>query len=55
MDEKLINKIVEMCDTPENFTFDYLGGNLESDLRRMAEYVKCVNKVKKDYKKKTTK
>jgi len=53
MDKRLLNKIVKICDYPENYVFDYINGSsLESDLRRMAEYVKCVNKVKKDYEKK---
>ncbi|MGV8131600.1 MAG: hypothetical protein ACP5N7_05880 [Candidatus Pacearchaeota archaeon] len=46
-----IKKIVKICGTPESFCFDYISGSsIESDIRRMKEYVSCVKKVERDIK-----
>lgn len=46
MKKSVLNKIVKTCGTPEHFTFEYINGaSTESDIRRMKEYVKCVNKI----------
>ena len=52
--KKLLRKIVKVCGTPEDFCFDYINGaSLASDIRRMKEYVSCVNKVTREYAKNT--
>lgn len=46
--KKITKKILKICGTPEDFTFDYINGaSQEADIRRMKEYVKCVNKVER--------
>ena len=53
MNKKLLKKIIKLCKTPENYCFEYIDGvSIESDLRRMREYVRCVNKVEREYIKK---
>jgi len=50
-----IKKIIKVCDTPEDFTFDYIhGATVEEGIRRMKEYVACVKKVEKEIKKAKT-
>jgi len=50
---RLKNKIIKTCGTPEDFTFEYINGaSVVSDINRMKEYVKCVNKVERNYKEK---
>jgi len=50
MKGRLLNKIIKECGTPEDFVFEYIGsGSLLTDIRRMREYVKCVNKVEREY------
>ena len=53
MNKKCLKKIIKLCETPENYCFEYIdGASVESDLRRMREYVRCVNKVEREYIKK---
>jgi len=53
MEKRLIKKIIKSCGTAEDFVFDYIGhgASEESNIRRMREYVRCVNKIERDYKK----
>lgn len=42
----LIKKIVKECGEPIAFSFEYIdGASVMSDIRRMKEYISCVNKV----------
>ena len=42
----LLRKVVKVCGTPEDFCFDYIdGASIQSDIRRMKEYVNCVKNV----------
>ena len=44
----ITKKIIKRCGTPEDFVFDYINGaSVESDIRRMKEYVSCVRKVER--------
>ena len=45
--------MVKTCGTPEDFCWEYVTGaaGFEEQFRRMREYVKCINKVERDYKK----
>ena len=46
----LTKKIVKICGTPEDFCFDYIeGSSIESDIRRMKEYVACVRRVERKF------
>ena len=52
MNKKLLKKIIKVCNSPEIYCFDYIdGASVESDIRRMKEYVSCVNKIEREYKK----
>ena len=45
---KLTKKIIKECKSPIDFCFDYIdGASVESDIRRMKEYIKCVRKVER--------
>ena len=47
-EQKKAKKIIKICNTPENFCFEYINGaSVQSDIRRMKEYVACVRKVEK--------
>lgn len=53
MDKRCLNKIIKVCGTPSEFTFEFIDdASQKSDIRRMREYVKCTNKVEREYKKK---
>jgi len=48
MKGKLLNKIIKQCGTPEDFVFEYINGaSVESDICRMREYVRCINRIEK--------
>ncbi len=52
MHKRLLKKITKKCGTPADFCFEYVEDiSIESDIRRMKEYVRCVNKVEREYKK----
>lgn len=48
--KKIIEKIVDTCGAPANFCFNYIDDtSMESDIRRMEEYVACVRKIKRKH------
>ena len=52
MNKHLLKKIVKVCGTAEDFVCDYvIGSGWEEGIRRMKEYVRCVNKVEREFKK----
>jgi hypothetical protein len=53
MKKALLNKIIKQCGCPEIFCFEEISGTYDvEDIRKMREYVKCTNKVEREYKKK---
>lgn len=47
--KKSIEKIIETCGSPASFCFNYIDDiSMESDIRRMEEYVACVRKIKRE-------
>jgi len=56
MDKRLLKKIIKTCREPEDFCFEYINGaSIESDIRRMKEYVACVKKVEREFRLKNKK
>lgn len=52
MKKRLLKKIIKTCGSPMDFMWEYIdGGSIESGIRRMKEYVKCVQKVERESKK----
>ena len=45
---KETKKIIKVCGEPIDFVWEYIdGASVESDIRRMKEYVACVKKVER--------
>ena len=56
MDKRCLNKIIKICGRPIDFTFEYINGASDlSDLRRARKYVKCTNKIEREYNKNESK
>ena len=52
-DKELRKKICRECGTPTDFCWEYIEDvSLDADIRRMKEYVRCVNKIEEKNKKK---
>lgn len=52
-EQKMLEHMIKRCGTPEDFVFDYINGaSQDSDVRRMREYVSCVNRAEWEYKQK---
>ena len=51
MNKKCLKKIIKECGTPADFYFTYIDdASIESDIRRMREYVRNVNRVERNWK-----
>ena len=51
--KRITRKTVKVCMSPDDYIHDFLHGaaSEEEKIRRLKDYVKCVNKVEREHKK----
>lgn len=49
--KRIVKKIIKECGSPMEFVWEYMNdSSVESDIRRMKEYVSCVRRIERKFK-----